>query len=152
MLLGTLSRRFVAPVCNGFQSPERIHAFGNQSRGQRVAGQSPGFNPQRGFMLLGTGNEQNGHMRIIRIQSPERIHAFGNLQENMDGYYKIQVSIPREDSCFWELLHSFYSSNDDWFQSPERIHAFGNTQMRSRFQTGNVVSIPREDSCFWELL
>ena len=37
-----------------FQSPERIHAFGNLELRIRIKIISPGFNPQRGFMLLGT--------------------------------------------------------------------------------------------------
>ena len=39
---------------------------------------TPGFNPQRGFMLLGTCWAILVHRRVL-------------------------VSIPREDSCFWEL-------------------------------------------------
>ncbi len=60
-----------------------------------------GFNPQRGFMLLGT---------------------------NSLFYKKISnaVSIPREDSCFWELDSGRAIAGNAAFQSPERIHAFGN--------------------------
>ncbi len=38
------------------------------------------------------------------------------------------VSIPREDSCFWERV------------------------LADRARAMLPVSIPREDSCFWELL
>ncbi len=59
-----------------FQSPERIHAFGNKE-GVLVTCWHIRFNPQRGFMLLGT---MIGipYSVVLRFQSPERIHAFGN--------------------------------------------------------------------------
>ena len=38
---------------NRFQSPERIHAFGNDFFAFRMV-TNERFNPQRGFMLLGT--------------------------------------------------------------------------------------------------
>ncbi len=61
-----------------FQSPERIHAFGNLPL--QMYGTMPvSFNPQRGFMLLGTS-------------------------ANLDLMQDSTVSIPREDSCFWELM------------------------------------------------
>ena len=64
--------------CWLFQSPERIHAFGNGLKHMETTSYSDRFNPQRGFMLLGT--------MIV-----ERHGATPN-----------EVSIPREDSCFWE--------------------------------------------------
>ncbi len=84
-----------------FQSPERIHAFGN------------------------LGVHHHPPVRLM-FQSPERIHAFGNFHQALSGGY-YNVSIPREDSCFWEpqppqTIHH----NTNQFQSPERIHAFGN--------------------------
>ena len=100
MLLGTTH---VGECCIGdarFQSPERIHAFGN---------------------MIST----HGLAVVDKFQSPERIHAFGNRTLCLCGF-ESNVSIPREDSCFWER---------------ERSSAFGLRQ----------VSIPREDSCFWEL-
>ncbi len=134
-----------------FQSPERIHAFGNADA-TNDQGELQSFNPQRGFMLLGT-----------RTTGDFALHYNG-------------VSIPREDSCFWERKTYAHSLGDDSrFQSPERIHAFGNTSLHvmplfqmHRFQSperihafgnqfekhltvyGANVSIPREDSCFWE--
>ena len=76
-------------------------------------------------MLLGTGRA-NGAMGIFSFQSPERIHAFGNDYKTALNVLRELVSIPREDSCFWELPNRvrIYSANA--FQSPERIHAFGN--------------------------
>ncbi len=131
-----------------FQSPERIHAFGNRpplkphgmalsfnpQRGFMLLGtwqyfmligQWVGFNPQRGFMLLGT-TARTGTSAYGGFQSPERIHAFGNLSIDARFAPLEIVSIPREDSCFWELppIHVDISAN--------------------------LVSIPREDSCFWE--
>ncbi len=83
-----------------FQSPERIHAFGNNHvRFGLLIRQR--FNPQRGFMLLGTFNPQHA------------IVLWG-------------VSIPREDSCFWEPSRRATGLPTVMFQSPERIHAFGN--------------------------
>ncbi len=63
---------------------------------------------------------------------------------------KSLVSIPREDSCFWErgVLRRTGLAGVV-FQSPERIHAFGNT-VGQRVIVDRRVSIPREDSCFWE--
>ncbi len=100
MLLGT---SLVDSLCvlMTFQSPERIHAFGNQAY-RRHAMPSQRFNPQRGFMLLGTSHK-NRQITALR-----------------------QVSIPREDSCFWEHGGNYCPRVSDWFQSPERIHAFGN--------------------------
>ncbi len=61
-----------------------------------------------------------------------------------------KVSIPREDSCFWELAPPALLAADFLFQSPERIHAFGNDTERCLTTISSIVSIPREDSCFWE--
>ncbi len=83
-----------------FQSPERIHAFGNRVTIQQNRTQN-GFNPQRGFMLLGTPNSRGA-------------------------IYPRRVSIPREDSCFWEQGLGVLVACVGGFQSPERIHAFGN--------------------------
>ena len=108
-----------------------------------------------------------------KFQSPERIHAFGNVAMSARRVEKVIVSIPREDSCFWEVggmdnadrimrfqsperIHAFGNATfmldgqaDVAFQSPERIHAFGNIALRRNLNTSQV-SIPREDSCFWE--
>ncbi len=132
-----------------FQSPERIHAFGNPYMcNDSHIGQFR-FNPQRGFMLLGTFKEEQKCQDFI-------------------------VSIPREDSCFWELARGIDRRKNPSFQSPERIHAFGNfitmipgtglkcfNPQRGFMLLGTLlqrqvvglkrgVSIPREDSCFWE--
>ncbi len=61
------------------------------------------------------------------------------------------VSIPREDSCFWEPLPDALAQQIHQFQSPERIHAFGNVVREVVREVAIAVSIPREDSCFWEL-
>ena len=147
MLLGTKDNSPDSRA-NRFQSPERIHAFGNLIRAI-IAGTPIRFNPQRGFMLLGTlliiSNDSS-----FKFQSPERIHAFGNAGSSSLVRNRA-VSIPREDSCFWEpanipithvhvlsfnpqrgfmLLGTPISKSDHHarvsFQSPERIHAFGN--------------------------
>ncbi len=52
MLLGTSGTNNTTLRCT-FQSPERIHAFGNGLPTIAHCKVS-GFNPQRGFMLLGT--------------------------------------------------------------------------------------------------
>ena len=100
MLLGT-TNAFAPIVVETFQSPERIHAFGNFLLHHQILN-AKCFNPQRGFMLLGTPVGTWVNITFLKFQSPERIHAFGNL---MDGR-------------LW--------SRGVRFQSPERIHAFGN--------------------------
>ena len=66
------------------------------------------------------------HFVISRFQSPERIHAFGNVAMSAKRVEKVIVSIPREDSCFWEPKIVSNLASVAQFQSPERIHAFGN--------------------------
>ncbi len=54
MLLGTETAVGGVKTAVEFQSPERIHAFGNWADALN-GGHAWSFNPQRGFMLLGTG-------------------------------------------------------------------------------------------------
>ncbi len=124
MLLGTSNETMLKRRTREFQSPERIHAFGNLWRSNDRESFYR-FNPQRGFMLLGTAATFVHSIGVTAFQSPERIHAFGNVGKL--GHLTIHR-----------------------FQSPERIHAFGNATRNTSQTITQIVSIPREDSCFWE--
>ena len=78
------------------------------------------FNPQRGFMLLGTTLQRIADRVTDAFQSPERIHAFGNLHPPDLMGIVVEVSIPREDSCFWELYEWMKSSNMVFRFNPQR--------------------------------
>ena len=117
-----------------FQSPERIHAFGN-SQPPSTQSRQRCFNPQRGFMLLGTSGHGSFREGYYKFQSPERIHAFGNSlmmrwwslersRFNPQRGFMLLGTCPRPQNM---MLHGM-------FQSPERIHAFGN-HSRSRSLT-----------------
>ena len=82
MLLGTIFELFSIADNIAFQSPERIHAFGN------IPATVAAF-------------------EMDKFQSPERIHAFGNPMIAFWHDIHRTVSIPREDSCFWE--HTLYT-------------------------------------------
>ena len=103
MLLGTTPPRICHPTIASFQSPERIHAFGNQMLPHPHT-LTRGFNPQRGFMLLGTCQWR---------RCPRSITSF-NPQR---GFMLLGTCATRFARCGW-----------DAFQSPERIHAFGNNE------------------------
>ena len=107
-----------------FQSPERIHAFGNYIIANRIA--------------IG-----------YSVSIPREDSCFWELHRKHIVVTPAAVSIPREDSCFWERLSVSCVIGSILFQSPERIHAFGNWRCVVRSRSVRV-SIPREDSCFWE--
>ena len=154
-----------------FQSPERIHAFGNHP--EVIADFAiRSFNPQRGFMLLGTSGTSIVTNDTLAVSIPREDSCFWEPTCTVKRSRR-HVSIPREDSCFWE--HTSKTQRARWisfnpqrgfmllgttdgrlslrlmlFQSPERIHAFGNASHERSPNIARLVSIPREDSCFWE--
>ncbi len=131
-----------------FQSPERIHAFGNN--GARLSPSDvAGFNPQRGFMLLGT-QSQTLSLTKTSFQSPERIHAFGNQKRHEAQHFRRCFNPQRGFMLLGTRRLCIHRAWHGSFQSPERIHAFGNTIACIHCSSATQVSIPREDSCFWE--
>ena len=125
MLLGTHTTSHFGFFEKCF-NPQRGFMLLGTVRLGRCASNPICFNPQRGFMLLGTKATVFAPTFANMFQSPERIHAFGNGGFCVSDNRQCLVSIPREDSCFWEPEKA-----DGWcfimeFQSPERIHAFGN--------------------------
>ena len=126
MLLGT-QRSIPIPVVlpSTFQSPERIHAFGNLEYPDFV-------------------------LDFDEFQSPERIHAFGNVVQNTGYRPSEEVSIPREDSCFWEPVLTFPTNKAVKCFNPQRGFMLLGTIAVCGSSCAFQVSIPREDSCFWE--
>ena len=133
-----------------------------------------GFNPQRGFMLLGTPikicvramisfNPQRGFMLLGTADSPPRYGCRAGFNPQR-GFMLLgtnarfivlppfpMVSIPREDSCFWELQRKTQLRGWNRF-NPQRGFMLLGTYADVVASWGiEPVSIPREDSCFWEL-
>ena len=59
------------------------------------------FNPQRGFMLLGTLTDTYQQNRGSGF-NPQRGFMLLGTRRRLSSVKKSPVSIPREDSCFWE--------------------------------------------------
>ena len=60
------------------------------------------------------------------------------------------VSIPREDSCFWEPTIPISQAQQARFNPQRGFMLLGTQQAAAAGQSREAVSIPREDSCFWE--
>ena len=125
MLLGTWFLDGNGAIQTKFQSPERIHAFGNHAATNLPPNHCIVSIPREDSCFW-EPNATPSSYADERFQSPERIHAFGNLPV------------------------AAMSKEHYKFQSPERIHAFGNLRDTVRSMRLGCVSIPREDSCFWE--
>ena len=123
MLLGTTLESELKER-DQFQSPERIHAFGNNI-GDNPTDKRPFQSPER---IHAFGNILDFLPAVpVQFQSPERIHAFGNFVLTSN-----------------KLLVCRFN--------PQRGFMLLGTTGRTHYRTRAIVSIPREDSCFWEPL
>ena len=85
--------------------------------------------------------EQIKHRLVF--QSPERIHAFGNAVDCVLIDFHDAVSIPREDSCFWELAE-FPQNPDDYLSfNPQRGFMLLGTNARFWYVFGILCFNPQ---------
>ncbi len=132
MLLGTTQHN--RAISHAIVSiPREDSCFWELKHPQHPRSMKFGFNPQRGFMLLGTYS-LFGLTRKPKFQSPERIHAFGNTFDRVAAQQTF-VSIPREDSCFWELMKDeAYGTKNPSFNPQRGFMLLGTKQFRNRHQ------------------